>query len=79
MKNKNYKCKICGWYGRLDRITTETEKEFNIDCRTFTYKDVLCPDCNYRGIVENETTGYWICFIAISIMVAGLIGMWVLS
>lgn len=68
MKNHKfkYKCKICGWRGRYYKITTE--KEFNKECRTFTHKDVLCPSCGYRGIVEHDTTAKWLIIIAVIVM-----------
>ena len=53
-----YKCKICGQKFRLLKITTE--KEFNIECKSFVYKDVLCPKCNYAGVVNNDTTIVWL-------------------
>ena len=55
---KKYKCKICGYKFRLPKITME--EEFNIECKCFVYKDVLCPKCNHAGIINYNSIIVWL-------------------
>ena len=56
---KKYKCKICGWRGKLNKITVD--KTFNEVIRKFVYDGVVCQRCNCMGLVERKQTfWYWI-------------------
>ena len=64
---KKYKCKICGWRGRLPKI--EEQKVFNLDRRCFVYDRIVCQRCNNNGIVERDSGWFWAVVGSIAIII----------